>query len=272
MRQTVPPVKIALVHYTYSPVIGGVEIIMAEHARLFAEHGHEVTVFCDQGASDDARIAVELLPGCHRCGRVDASPGARIRGAGRDFRAQRRHHALPSRLDGVHLGPRDEIERQSGSLRGCMIWRRAIPTTVFRLSNMPPWSYLARAHPRVEYVAVSNLRRRQFEKLTRVPCRVIPNGLEPERLLGLTAPVAELARTYHLLEREIVLLHPTRLLKRKNVELGLRVAAALNAAGRNCAYIVTGPPDPHNAGSRLCGGVARPPGGTGHGKGRALRA
>src|SRR5665213_1739804 len=54
--------KIALVHYTYTPVIGGVEIIMAEHARLFTEQGHEVTVYCDQGSSDDPRIRVELLP------------------------------------------------------------------------------------------------------------------------------------------------------------------------------------------------------------------
>src|SRR5688572_9504546 len=55
-------VKIALIHYTYAPVIGGVEIVMAEHARLFAEHGHEVVVICDQGTGDDSRIRVELLP------------------------------------------------------------------------------------------------------------------------------------------------------------------------------------------------------------------
>src|ERR1043166_7838798 len=55
-------VKIALIHYTYLPVMGGVEIVMAEHARLFTEHGHQVTVICDQGASNDPRIPVELLP------------------------------------------------------------------------------------------------------------------------------------------------------------------------------------------------------------------
>src|ERR1700743_2355595 len=63
-------VKIALVHYTYTPVIGGVEIIMAEHARLFATHGHEVTVFCDQGSSDDPRIRVELLPDAKDAGEL----------------------------------------------------------------------------------------------------------------------------------------------------------------------------------------------------------
>ena len=69
-------------------------------------------------------------------------------------------------------------------------------------------------------------------------------------MLGLTERVGELAAKHGLLEREIVLLHPTRLLRRKNVELGLAVTAALTAAGKACAYLVTGPPDPHNTASQ----------------------
>jgi len=109
---------------------------------------------------------------------------------------------------------------------------------------------LAQAHPRYEFVAVSEQRRRQWEKLTGARCAVIPNGLDPARRLGLTEPVAALAREHRLLERDVVLLHPARLLRRKNVELGLRVTAALRAAGHDCAYVVTGPPDAHNAAAR----------------------
>src|SRR5688500_12013744 len=43
---------------------------MVAHARLFASQGHEVTVICDQGKSDDPRIRVELLP--------DAMDGAEL--------------------------------------------------------------------------------------------------------------------------------------------------------------------------------------------------
>ena len=47
-----------------------------------------------------------------------------------------------------------------------------------------------------------------------------------------------------------MLLHLTRLLKRKNVELGLHVTAALKAAGRSCAYLITGAPDAQNPASQ----------------------
>jgi glycosyltransferase involved in cell wall biosynthesis len=99
-------------------------------------------------------------------------------------------------------------------------------------------------------VAVSDLRKKQFAELTDGKCTVIPNGVDPARLLGLTESITELALAYDLPGREIVLLHPTRLLKRKNVELGLRVTAALKAAGRSCAYLVTGAPDAQNPASQ----------------------
>src|SRR5688572_5460928 len=41
--------KIAFLHYASVPVIGGVEQIMAAHARQFAEHGHDVTVISQRG-------------------------------------------------------------------------------------------------------------------------------------------------------------------------------------------------------------------------------
>lgn len=53
---------------------------------------------------------------------------------------------------------------------------------------------LARAHPRYEYVAVSELRRRQWEALTGARSRVIPNGVDPSRVLGLTERVGSWRR------------------------------------------------------------------------------
>jgi glycosyltransferase involved in cell wall biosynthesis len=44
-----------------------------------------------------------------------------------------------------------------------------------------------------------------------------------------------------------VLLHPARLVRRKRVEVSLRVVAALKETGRTAALLVTGPPDLHNA-------------------------
>lgn len=236
-------------HYTYPPAIGGVEIVMAEHARLFAEHGHEVTVFCHQGISRDPRIRVQILP--------DSQDPAELTDALEGWLA---NHGVVF-LHNVttmpfHLALTAALWRVAERLPGVrfVAWIHDIAACNpdYDAAGYPEarWNLLSRAHPRYGFVAVSELRRRQWEKLTGADCRVVPNGLDPSRLLGLTEPIAALARQYHLLEREIVLLHPTRLLRRKNVEMGLRVAAALKSAGRSCAYLVTGPPDNHNAISR----------------------
>jgi hypothetical protein len=60
MKQVKP--KIGLLHYTYPPVIGGVEVIVHEHAHLFAENGYSVTVFAGQGVSDHAKINLINIP------------------------------------------------------------------------------------------------------------------------------------------------------------------------------------------------------------------
>lgn len=241
--------KIALIHYTYLPVIGGVEIVMAEHARLFAEHGHEVKVICDQGASDDARIRVELLPDAADAGELARALEPSL--AKMDLVFIHNVATMP-----FHLTLTEALWNLAKRLTGVrfIAWVHDLVACNpdYELPSLAewPWSALARAHEHYQYIAVSQLRRRQFAELTGGKCRVIPNGLEVGRLLGLSEPIAALAKEYQLAEREIVLLHPTRLLKRKNVELGLRVTAALKSAGRSCAYIVTGAPDAQNPASR----------------------
>ena len=64
--------RITLVHYSFLPVIGGVEIVVAEHARLFADHGHQVTLLGRRGASQDPRIRFRELPGGADPGQEDA--------------------------------------------------------------------------------------------------------------------------------------------------------------------------------------------------------
>jgi hypothetical protein len=48
--------RLALLHYTAAPVTGGVEAIMATHARLLREAGHDVRVIAGRG---DAELVPE---------------------------------------------------------------------------------------------------------------------------------------------------------------------------------------------------------------------
>src|SRR6478609_5630706 len=54
--------RIALVHYSAAPVIGGVERVMAQQAAILHSRGHEVVVVCgNKGAKVDGAI-MEYAP------------------------------------------------------------------------------------------------------------------------------------------------------------------------------------------------------------------
>ncbi len=93
--------------------------------------------------------------------------------------------------------------------------------------------------PQAVHVAVSEHRRLEYAKVTSEPIHVIPNGVDAAAVLGLTERVSALK----LENAGLVLLQPTRFVRRKNIELGLRVLAELPEA----VYVVTAAPDPHQS-------------------------
>ena len=54
--------RIALLHYSVPPVIGGVESVLAHHARLMADAGHDVQVIAARGEEFAPDITFTWLP------------------------------------------------------------------------------------------------------------------------------------------------------------------------------------------------------------------
>jgi hypothetical protein len=48
--------KIDLLHYSAPPIVGGVESVLAHHARLMAGDGHDVRLLAGRGEAFDDRI------------------------------------------------------------------------------------------------------------------------------------------------------------------------------------------------------------------------
>ncbi|MDG2123679.1 MAG: glycosyltransferase family 4 protein [Verrucomicrobiales bacterium] len=249
--------RVGLLHYSYAPVIGGVEFVMEQHATLFARRGFEVVVVCGEGD-----------------GGLRGAKGVRV-------------VTLPELVAGRGGGREDLVGVLGGVLEGCdvvfvhnvlvmpfnmdvtaALWRLAKERSGVRWVN---WIHdiaavnpdyvldlegemraLTQAAEGFEHVAISKLRQEQFCRLTGVlegECPVVPNGVEYLRLMRLTERVKWLVEEFGVLYRDIVLINPTRVLRRKNIEMGVRVVAQLKALGAKVLYLVTGAPDPHNPAS-----------------------
>jgi len=125
------------------------------------------------------------------------------------------------------------------------------PDYSFPHADIFPWTLLRQPSAGVRHVAVSERRQTQFRDATgATECEMIPNGMDPFAVLQLTPAVATLLHSADWPSCWPVLFHPTRLLRRKNVELGLAVTAALRDQGERPLYVVTAATDPHHALSR----------------------
>ena len=218
--------RIALVHYTAPPVIGGVERILAEQSQTLHTLGHEVSLFtkCDESlATFDVVIVhnvftmpfnLQLTASLRSMAR--ATPHIRWINWVHDVAAINPHYA--------HL-PWEQPNHQQLTL--------------------PP--------PHCHHVAVSAVRQNDYAQATGLSLdqiQVIPNGVDTAGLLGLTNHVRLLTDHLQLWQRDIILVHPTRIVRRKNIELGLQITGALRDDKINVAYLVTGAPDPHNSDHR----------------------
>lgn len=230
--------KVALVHYAYAPVVGGVERMMEEHARLFAAHGHEVTVLCQRGESSDPRVRVVHLPA--------ENYATTLRPVLATSDVVFIHNVATMPFDMALTNALAELADEMPAVR-FIAWVHDIAACNPDLAPVP--ESLRRAHPRYRYIAVSEMRARQFREITGVDCTIIPNGLDPARVLGLPKNVARFADEFSLLDGRIVFFHPTRLLRRKNVEMSLAIAAEMKAQGHRVALLITGAEDPHNTAS-----------------------
>ncbi len=221
--------RLALVHYSASPTVGGVERVIEQQATVLAKNGHKVVV-------------------------VSATRGAKVEGAIMEY------------------APNFYVKRVRSALAGCEI---VIVHNMFTMpfnweasqmlaslsQEMSSTRFINWVHDvdvaqetftglqlKAAHVAVSESHKAEFcAKLgiKAAQCRVIPNGVDAVKTLGLGVNVAAFATKHRLLERELVLFHPARLLARKNIELSIEVTAALHKQGVDAACVITGAADPH---------------------------
>ena len=75
---------------------------------------------------------------------------------------------------------------------------------------------------------------------------MVPNGVDIKSFLSLEDFAYEVFLKEALAFNDIVLFTPTRVLGRKNLELGIEVIRGLSSKGKKVKWLISGAPDPHN--------------------------
>jgi glycosyltransferase involved in cell wall biosynthesis len=266
--------KIAILHYSAPPIVGGVESVILAHVRVLNAAGYQITVVVGDG--DEAAfprgiklVKIPELSTRHpeivqasrelEQGQVPANFGelvtrieARLEPV---FQAVdqvmihnvfTKHFNLPLTAAISHL-------LDQGRLTGGIAWCHDFTWTSAnsRSKVFPgyPWDLLQKPHPDLRYVTISKFRQSELAGLFNCPTdnlEVIYNGVNPEELLCLSKSGLALIERLGLWSADLILLMPVRVTQAKNIELAIHLTAILKERGFQSKIILTGPPDPHD--------------------------
>jgi glycosyltransferase involved in cell wall biosynthesis len=265
------PRSIALIHYSAPPVVGGVESVLAHHARLMANAGHKVRVLAARGEQWDHGIPLIRLPVIDsrhpevlavkaeldagrappRFGRLVEEIALALGPALAGVEVLIAHNVCSLNKNLALTAALHSLHRAAGFPK-LILWHHDLAWTTQRyrpeLHDGYPWDLL-RTDWGATHVAISEFRRRELADLLRIPAQaivVVPNGIETKHLLKLESQTQALFEKLKLAEAEPLLLLPVRLTPRKNIELALRALAELRREMPQAALLVTGPEGPHN--------------------------
>ncbi len=264
--------RVAILHFASPPVIGGVESTIYYQAIGLHKLGYQVRVISGAGAdfAPDIETIIEPLYGSKHPDVLKVKTQLDAGQVSDDFQALtdrllallRAHlsdcafciahnvHTLHKNLPLSTALARLAAEGQPRQIAWChdLAWTNAQYQA--ELHPGEPWDILKRVWPHTRYVTVSEPRRAELAALLDLPptaIEVLVPGVDAARFFNWTPTTVMLDERLKLLDADYVLLLPARLTRRKNIDLGLRVLAALRAhTGRDARLLVTGPPGPHN--------------------------
>ena len=264
--------KIALLHYSSPPVVGGVESVLAHHARLMTKAGHQVTILAGRGKSFDAAIPVRILPLLDsRHPQVLAIKAILDKGQyppdfddlrdqiGQELSAALQGfdlliaHNVASLHKNLPLTAAIHAAYKMPGFPHLILWHHDLAWTTarYRFEMHPgyPWDLLCTDWGGVTHVVISEMRRQELGKLYGIPpasIRLVPNGVDVKAFFKLEEQTIQLMEQLSLLDANPLFLLPVRLTPRKNIELALRVLAELRNEFPKAMLLVTGPEGPHN--------------------------
>lgn len=267
--------RVAILHYSTPPTIGGVESTIGDHARLFAAHGYPLKLITGRGETFDPQVPVQVIPTIHsRDERVEQIQRELARGKVPDAFYALAHElrgALESALADVDVLIAHNVTSLHKNLALTAALKQLTESFAVRLIAWAhdfawtdpvyqdevhdgfPWDLLREKWSNTRYVVVSAARRQELAKLLNAretEIDIVPPGLDAAAFLHLSETGKEWASRFEFFESIPLLLLPARVTRRKNIELAIKVTAELTAQGMKPKLLVMGPLGPHNPANR----------------------
>jgi len=268
--------RIALLHYTGPPYIGGVEKVIEKQGIFLRERGFDVILIIGKGGKFREDITFHIIP------EIDSSHPENLEitkmlKEGKvpkefTFFVNRIEKKLETVLENVDVLIVHNLFTMPFNLATTYALKnlRRIPNLkivawchdaayldpTYKLPTPleEPWSILREKIDGITYVTISEWRRKGLANLFGVDkeeITVIPNGIDLFELWQLKEEkFRKFIEERNLLSRDILFFFPTRMVKRKNIEIAIEIIYVLKRIGRDPCLLITAPHDPHNIESR----------------------
>jgi glycosyltransferase involved in cell wall biosynthesis len=266
--------KIAIMHYSAPPVIGGVEAVIDAHTQVLIQEDFSVAVISGRGhqSAFPPNVPLIIIPeldtqnsnilelnknlekgivpeGFNNYVNLIESRLAPIL-ANYEYVISHnvftKHFNLPLTA-ALHNLLDQKIVRHL--IAWCHDFTWSSPNSRNKVFPGYPWDLLRTYRDDVTYVVVSKERQIILANLFNISAdtiHVIYNGIDIDTFLGLSTEGRILIKKMGLLESTLNLLMPVRVTQAKNIEYAMAIVSELKNLGESPRLVLTGPPDPHD--------------------------
>lgn len=267
--------RVALLHYAYPPNIGGVELLMAEQARILTDLGYKITILTGDGQENDPKITLIKLPELQSILNTNPKLQEKITEKGiidNEFyqAAEKIEATIENQLKGIDTVIVHNMLTVYRNLpfiyafhqfvkkypsKKIIVWvhdhmyvgNEKIRAGDFGKTQLEK-ELLTKAIPGASYVVISETFKRLLLRVMKVPLdniQVIPDGVNLKKFLEIDVSIWQIAKKYDLLESFPFIFSPVNILERKNIEYSLEIIYYLKNDYPKIRYLISGQPSKH---------------------------
>ncbi|MFA6532402.1 MAG: glycosyltransferase family 4 protein [Patescibacteria group bacterium] len=272
--------KIILLHFSYPPNIGGVEVFIKEQAKILAKLGYEITILTGSGKEIDPSIKLIQIPELQSIYNTNQALYEEIMTKGttsqgflelakiiedkitKEFESQdviivHNMLSLTHNIPFIYAFKKYVLNHEEKRVISWIHDHKYIGFDKVRIKDfsLPPDvnNLLTEKIDDVQYVAISNSLKNLVSKVTNLKSEeitVIPNGINIKEFLEIDDSVFEIFEKNNLMKRFPVILSPVNIIERKNIEFSLDILFHLKKVYPNLAFVITGKISHHKEGEK----------------------